>query len=129
MQYCGKAGGIKLSEAHCIQYNIWGGSAAFERNKTLTNFGGALEVLRYIQDEFKCEECEAIGNPFSEEELPFLEPLLSTAFSLDTFFVALGKLPVSIQCIMCQGTHYMVLSISNAHRPLSEEEEQNSRER
>ena len=44
---------------------------------------------------------------------------------MDTFFVTFGNLPLPIQRIICQGTHYIVFSIVHSHHPLDQEEVEN----
>ena len=75
--------------------------------------GNALpEVLRYVQDEFKCEECEATTPPPVRRKIAVPRTFsFNRVLSIDTFFVTLGGFPVPIQCVICQGTHFFVFSI------------------
>jgi len=86
--------------------------------------GGALpELVKYVQDEFKCEECEATTRPPVRRGVAVPRTFaFNCLLSMDTFFMTLWNLPVPIQRIICQGTHYMVLSILYSHHPLDQEE-------
>ena len=64
--------------------------------------GGALpEVVRYVQDEFKCEECEATTRLQVRRRIAVPRAFaFNSVLSMDTFFVTFGNLPVPIQCII-----------------------------
>ena len=89
--------------------------------------GGALpEVVRYAQDEFKCEECEATIRLPTRRRVAVPMPFsFNRVLSIDTFFVTLGNLQIQIQCIIWQGTHYMELSIVYSRHLLDQEEADN----
>ena len=94
--------------------------------RSFKNSKALPEVLRYIQDEFKCEECEATARPPVRRKIAAPRTFsFNRILSIDTFFVTLGGQPVPIQCVICQGTHYVVLSIVYSHHSPDQEETHN----
>ena len=71
--------------------------------RSFKNSNALPEVLRYIQDEFKCEECEATSRPRVRRKIAAPRTFsFNRILSIDTFFVTLSGHPVLIQCVICQ---------------------------
>ncbi|OLP94162.1 hypothetical protein AK812_SmicGene23826 [Symbiodinium microadriaticum] len=78
--------------------------------RTLKAAGALPHILRYVRDQFHCQDCEARRSPIPRRKAQC--PRLFTfnrVVSIDTFYVRFQNASVPVLNMVCSGTNYQVV--------------------
>ena len=99
----------QVKEIHRIHINT-GHLPSRQMMILLKAAGAKRNVLRYVQDSFKCDQCGRQKNPVARKKVTFPRTFLfNYILGMDTFYVRYGSRHVPFINLVCHGTSYQMV--------------------